>query len=337
MQQLTHHAMCIQARNKVWNLRNILIVCGLFFFPSWSFGMDGACRTLFTQKRFIAAAQCFQALTSQVDQKKQFASMANLLKDRFLTDAAISYNNASTSEKDIQKRGYLKEQAIALLQRTQKEGLCKSRNRCLRNTRWIEQFKNEIQYGRLIVFTGRSDARIHIVGYKLRKQKSVTFNEALRPGRYTIRIMQGQKEIKRKTIELKPNHSAVMDARPAKIRVVVKRILIAKKIPPLVLTGYIIGGALLIGGAVVTVLGYMNQSTLNTCRQDPSCPQPQDVYNREFDQAGVLVTIGYVGAITGMAVIGGGIIAHTVSGSPSKKPPPSIRRSLSLGSYGFLR
>ena len=319
--------------------RTIASLCAGFWLlvtlaPS-ALAMDAKCRALFKEKKYMFAAQCFERAVKKVEKNKQLAGVSGMLKDRFLRNAAVSYSRAGDSLTDLSQRGFLKEKAIELLNATQTKGYCKATNRCTRNKAFIVQIKKEIQYGLVIVFTGKADATITVEGYKLKKVATQTFNQQLRPGKYTITIKKKGSKDKVKKITLKPSTSALIDAKPAEIRIRVKRIIVAKKIPPLVLVGYIAGGALIVAGAIIAAVGYSGQSELNTCRQKADCAQDNDAYHREFDQAGTLILLGYIGAATGALVLGGGVLAHSFANSAANKTPPKTNQSISLGSFGL--
>jgi hypothetical protein len=260
--------------------------------------------------------------------------MASLLKDRFLRDAAISWSNAANAESTPPKRAYLKEIAANTLRDSIKKGFCKASNRCNQHKQLHAQLLKEVGYGQLIVWTGKPGSNIKVTGWKHDKTHKGQISTKIRPGSYKIVISIQGKVTKTKSIIIPPNRSVLLDAKPAEIKVVVKEIIVAKKIPPLVLAGYIAGGALLIGGTVLAILGYTSQTTLNTCRQNPDCAQNDEQYNREFDQGSTFVTIGYITAATGILVAGGGLVAHMTSGKPSP-PPPAMKRSLTIGRFGY--
>lgn len=307
-------------------LVSLLVAALLLLSTAPAFALDQKCRALYANKRLEAAASCYTSLAKEVQSNKTLASVVKVLRDRFLRNAAVLFNKAAQKQTKLDHKGELYERAISKLKETRQT--CDATRRCKQNEAFIKELKEAIGYGRLIVITGQSDALISVTGYRHRSSAKKLYNKQLRPGRYEIQVKQGGRVKKRTKMTLKPGHSAVIDAKPAQIKIVEKRIIVAQTIPPLVLVGYIAGGAILLGGIGLTAGGYGWQVDLNNCRQNASCPQQSNVYNREFDQGQTFVTLGYVVAATGILLTGGGAIAHLIAARASARKPPPLKRKL---------
>jgi hypothetical protein len=294
--------------------------------------MEAPCRKHFDGAQFALAAECYKGLLKQVDQNPGVSEIRILLKDRYLVQAAISYNRAAQAAKTVDEIGLHKELAVEQVKHSLREGYCKASQRCLNHQRWVEQMVREIGYSTLIVVTGDEKAAITVSGLRISEVQKGSFNRVLRPGNYRVAIdIPGQKP-RTRDIELRGNHRMVINVTPVQIQIVEKRIIIAKKVPPLVLAGYIAGGVLIAGGAALLIYGVVNQSQLNTIRQDPilNKEQSDDDYIRDFGNAQIVSISGGITAGTGVLVLVGGLIAHLAAAGTKTPPriqlvPPEVR------------
>lgn len=305
--------------------------------PGWAMGKD--CRLLFQQSQYEAAARCFQALLPKLDQNQSLESVRALLKDRYLRNAAIAWNRHGEQQTQMEQKGYYKEQAIAALQQSIDQKFCQAADRCPLNQDLIRLLRGQIQYGSLAVVTGHVQANIVVVGYQFRVQGRESLKRELRPGKYTVTIEVPQRPQQVRAVEIRPKHQLVLNVTPAQIVLQEREIIIPKKIPPLVVTGYVVGGLALATGIVLSVVGVAIQANLNAVRSDPvaQAQQAEDAYHREFDTAGSLVVAGGITIGAGALILAGGVVGQ-VAANTTKQPDqtPLLRRSLQMTSVAPL-
>ena len=299
----------------------------MFFFSLFSHSahaIEKHCKSLYKQQQYLQAAQCFKKLLIVVDTKPALKSLAGLLKDRYLRHAAICYVRLAQLEKNIEKSSYYKELAIKLLLRSFKKGYCEASQRCRSNQVFSDQLRKEISYSTLVIITGNKKASIQVKGFKVQQTQTHTFNQKLRPGHYQIIIKFPQKSSVRQ-ITLEPNRIMTLNVTPTKIIIKQKYIYIAKKIPPLVLTSYIVGGVVAVGGLVLMIYSGMEQGRLNDIRNDPKKARTMtdNEYNQAFDTAQSYMVIGGITLGAGIAISAIGMTVHLVT--HSQKPTKTVK------------
>ncbi len=295
----------------------------ILFILLWAFpaiGMEKPCKNLYRKKQFLKAARCFEALLPQIDKNPNLNSFKKLLKDRFLRHAAISYEQAARRESQPAQKAYYRELAIKLLKHSFQKGYCEAAQRCRSNQLLIDNIEKLIAYSRLLVITGDKKATVEVSGPHYRQKTRELFNERLPPGPYKILIHWSKTKMTTKQITLQPRRSMTLNITPTKIILKEKHIYIAKKIPPLVITSYIIGALSMVGGGALMLYSITEQNRLNEIRRDPKRAREMsdDEYNSSFEKAQFYMIIGAVVLGLGVAVGLLGMGAH-ISAKGSQK------------------
>lgn len=283
--------------------------------------IDRQCQRYYRQKSYVEAGRCFESLLAKIDANPKLKGFARLIKDRYLRHAAISYNKAAGASTDMAKRSFYLEAAMNALLRSVKAGYCEASNRCSTNTRFALQLKEEIGFGSLAVITGSPKASIQVKGFRYKKKSLQKFNQRLRPGRYTMTISRPGQAAKKKTIEIQRNQALALNATEVQIKIVEKKILVAQKVPALVITGYTGGGVLMAAGGGMLVYSLFRQNSLNGIRSDPVTARTQtdESYNSDFDTAQTVKLVGGVVVGVGVLVLGGALIAHTFTNRANRE------------------
>lgn len=311
-----------------------LVVVGavtLLSFPAWS--SETTCRSLYNTKKYVKAALCFDKLLTAVDSQKQVDEIKLLLKDRYLLQGAISMFQAAKLQQVMEPKAYYLEQATRRLQQSVDQKYCKASSRCLRHLQWIERWEKQIRYSRLTIVTGKPKATIKLSGYYFSKTHQGNLTQKVRPGKYEVVLMMPGEPKRTQTISVKPSHAVVVNVTPIKLQLVEKRIVIAKKMPPLVITGYVLGSVLAAAGAGLLAYGLVQQMNLNAVRSDPTAARNQtdSDYLQGMELGRVMGISGSIGAGAGVFLLVGSGIAQSMSGSKKKVPPPPLNPSLTLG------
>lgn len=320
----------------VWGWVIGVLVCVFGVGEAWSQMAESPCRDLFQQKAFARSAACYERLFLGVDKQTASLEIRNLLKDRYLLHAAIAWIRESRKENRVGLRSYGIEQAMEKLQHSTEKGYCKASNRCLRYLRWLEEWRKEVQYGRLTVVTGHEQAQIVLVGFRYRLEVQGNFSRIVRPGAYELRLNIPGQSLRKEAIVLRKSHHLVVNVTPVKLQVVEKQIVLAQKVPPLVISGYSVGGALGVAGTVLFVYGIVQQLNLNAGRREPEVHrlQSEPDYLQGMEVGRVLAISGTIAAGTGIFLLVGSGIAHQMSRS-SRREVPRMDLSMQLGAFGW--
>ncbi|TNE44106.1 MAG: hypothetical protein EP343_30610 [Deltaproteobacteria bacterium] len=308
--------------------------------PAWASAQS--CRSMFQAKKFVASGNCFLEQVKVADANKSLSGIRNLLKDRYLRNAAIAFHQASEKQTAPGVRSYWKERAVQALQRSLNKGYCKAARRCRLNQKLVQSLTEKIGYGTLVVVTGVPLAVIAIKGYKFAEQAKGKARLKLRPGAYTVEVKAPGRAVNRRNVTIKRKHRVLVNVTKARVVLRERRILVAKKLPPLVITGYAVGASLAFVGAVLAVVGVASQANLNSQRSDPELQAnlQEDAYHRDFDTAGSLVVAGGVASGAGLLVLAGGIVGHVTANraANAKKEIPELRSNFQLqGSVTLLQ
>lgn len=294
---------------------------------------EGPCRRHFQNKRFGKAADCYNKLYESVDQTSSSQEIRVLLKDRYLRQGSIALYQHAQAQTNAAQKSYVLELAIQRLSLSIKNGYCKASRRCLSHKQRIAKLRSMIQYTDLIVTTRDDKTTLIVEGYKYKQSRTKNFQEALRPGKYTLTIRTPGKKDRIKTLLVRGNRPVFVNVTPVQVKIVERRIIVAKKIPPLVLTGYIAGSLLVATGAGLLIYGVVHQASLNARLQNPAENADfSDTDYRSGMQLGQTVAVaGSVATGLGVVALASGAIAHAVT--RQKPKPPRLKKSMTLGVF----
>lgn len=297
---------------------------GVLLCPKLGVAAEQACRAHFQAQQFLQAATCYEQMLRAVDQSSQSEELRKLLKDRYLYQASVAYFRQATAESLVDKQGYFKEKAMQQLQLSLEQGLCKESNRCLEYKRRIEELRQSIQYTDMIITTQDEQATITVQGLQYRQTRRKNFQQELRPGTYQVSIESPGRPARQREIALRGGKPLFINVTPIQIKVVEKRIIVARQIPPLVLTGYIAGSLLVAAGAGLLIYGVGQQASLNARLQNPR--ENKSFSDKDYrDGMSLAQTLGVVGSGTaglGLVALISGAVAHAVTGQTQANPPP---------------
>ncbi|TNE46230.1 MAG: hypothetical protein EP343_24300 [Deltaproteobacteria bacterium] len=320
------------ALNKsILSLLFVLVCCSI---PTWTEASEGPCRKLFQAKKFGQAATCYQKLFDSVDPTTSSEDIRVLLKDRYLRQGAVALFQQAQAQTNPAQQSYILELAIKRLSLSLKEGYCKASRRCLSHKQRIAKLRQQIQYTDLIVTTRNDKTIILVEGYKYKQTRVQNFQEALRPGEYTLTLRTPGRKDRVKTLKVRGNRPVFVNVTPVQVKIVERRIIVAKKIPPLVLTGYIAGSLLVAAGAGLLIYGVVHQASLNARLQNPAenANFSDDDYFSGMQQGQTIAVIGSAATGLGVIALASGAIAHAVT---RRKPqPPKLKKSVTMGVFG---
>ncbi|TNE47647.1 MAG: hypothetical protein EP343_19005 [Deltaproteobacteria bacterium] len=287
------------------------------------------CQKLGLQKSYLQQAHCFLGLFRAVDKHPVWKQDAALYKDRYLRKAALGFLRASQFRRQQGPHNHLKSQAVRWLRHSFKQGFCEAANRCRSNELLASRIHKSIHKAPLAVVTNNRKARITVVGYKYRVSRMQRFNATLPTGKYTVTIRQPGKPPQTRSLLLQHNRSTLLNITEAKILIREKRIVVAKKIPPLVVSGYVVGSTMLVLGAALMTYGVLEQGRLNGVMSDPikNKTMTDGEFNDGFFQAEALKVAGGVTGGTGISLVLGGVIAHVAANkaAKAKRPQPPLQ------------
>lgn len=334
---VSQHPFCYETfsphRSRVWFATMALlwlVVCS----PRQSFATETRCRNYFQAQQFQKAGACYEALYVSVAQTSSSEELRKLLQDRYLYQASVAYYRQAKTEQQVERRGFFTEKAMSALKQSLAQGLCKESNRCLEYRQRSEELRQSIQYTDLIVTTQDENANITVRGFHYQETRRKNFQQELRPGGYQVLIETPGRPVRRTQIQLRGGKPLFLNVTPVQIKVIEKRIIVARQIPPLVLTGYIAGSLLVAGGAVLLIYGVGQQASLNARLQNPK--ENKDLSDKDY-RGGMMTaqTLGVVGSIAaglGIVALVSGAVAHVVT-RQQKARPPRLTPSVQMGVF----
>lgn len=282
---------------------------------------ESDCQRDIRNQRLLFAAQCYVRLYQAIHKTGQAKQGTPVRKDHFLNRAALSYYHFAKRNLNPAQKAYYTEKAMHLLLRSFKQGYCEAADRCRSNRMLAEKLRQEIQYTPLVVVTGQKTARIKIVGYQFQQVKYAQYNRKIRPGRYTVTISFPGKRIHTKVVMLRPGFGITINVTPINLKLVEHRLLVPKKAPPLVVTGYTLGGLAFLTGAGIAIYGITEEIRLNGIVSNPLTARtlPAQEYESGFKQSQTVKTAGFVTSGAGLALLVSAIVAHVVTNRSTQK------------------
>ncbi|HAA56995.1 MAG TPA: hypothetical protein DCE42_19670 [Myxococcales bacterium] len=301
--------------------------------PAYGWSGEKACKKLYHNNQFVKAGRCFLQLTQQVSKHLSWKEKKAFYKDRFLSNAAACFVKRAGQVTRPEVQRYWKERAADLLTISFDKKYCMATSSCRVRRTKAEALMKEVRKTPLSILTGVQGAVITLKGFRFRSQKRYELHNTLRPGPYTVHITYPKKTPFTKKIQLLAGRPLTLNLTPAKIRIVKRKILLAKKVPAFVIVGYVVGGIALTVGGGLAIYGGTRQSEINAIVSDPNRQRelPPAVAKSEFEQARSITTIGFVVMSMGVLTLAGAGLTHFLTerayaGNKAPKSPPHPRR-----------
>ncbi|MCB9638230.1 MAG: PEGA domain-containing protein [Myxococcales bacterium] len=147
-----------------------------------------ACYGLFRQKRYQAAAECFQRAANEMGAGSSLSREKRVQKGRLLRNAALSWNRAATGG-DAAKRAWMRERAVKLLGLYDREGLYESGAVRSATNQLRRTLEGQIGYASVGIVTNNPKAMVTLKGFRFDKsQVGMVLNLNLRPGKYSLEV-----------------------------------------------------------------------------------------------------------------------------------------------------
>ncbi len=276
------------------------------------------CKRLFAQKHYVKSAECFRGLDEQVEQHTP-KERVGFFRDRYLRFAAISYAKAAKKTKSTEHRGFWLSRASALLKITFQKGYCEATSRCHLHRSLADTFEKQIQYAELVVSTKETRAGIEVNGFQYSHFERHQFQATLRPGTYrvTVSLPSGKKH--KHVIRLGPKKRMVLKVDQVKVKILEQRIIVEKKIPPLVMVSYVAGGIAFVSSLLMLAHSLSTQTYLNAQLQDVTRNKQltDKQYDEQFTTAERVRDVGFV--VGGAAFVLGSVGFIVYMATPQKK------------------
>ncbi|MCB9644075.1 MAG: hypothetical protein H6728_13450 [Myxococcales bacterium] len=312
-------ALCF-SRHLVTPLLGWALLLGMFPSPVFAAQTEPNCQQHYRKKEYLPAGDCYQEILKQARSQKR-NDFRDLLEDRYLRNAAICYAKAADLPQHKEKQAVFRNRAANLLMESFRSGSCKASGRCESNRNLAERLFRQIKAAPLVVLTGNEDARISIKGPEYTRQALGKFSDSVLPGTYQVEVNFPSNKKRTETVTILPDIGRTLNVSPDKIRVLEKRVVIANKVPPLIIGGYIAGGVLLAASIAMMVYGPVEQTRLNALLSDPATARTisDEEFNNGFNTASTVLTVGIITAAVGAVVIGASAIGHVFSQSYQKE------------------
>ena len=282
---------------------------------------ESDCHRLIRTNQLRLAGQCYLQLFKALCQQKKESPDTPVQKDHFLNRAAMSFYHYAKRHTAVEVKAYHTEKAMKLLMQSFQQGFCEAGDRCRSNRLLAEKLRKEVRYTPFVVVTGHKAARVQVTGYQFKQAQYFQFNRKLRPGKYRVAISYPGQPARTKTVALRPGVGVTINVTPVDIKLVEHRLLIPKKVPPLVISGYTFGGVALALGLGIIVYGAVEENRLNSIISDPLRARAlsHDQYQSSFQQAQNVKTAGFVTGGTGLAILVSTVVAHVATNQSKQK------------------
>lgn len=143
------------------------------------------CGSLYQQKKFLQAGDCFLALASSIKQAK-LSETQRTLKGRALRNAAFAFQQAAQNTNLPRIAAYLRERSWRTLQQYLQEKLYESPHRKKSALLMLHRLKDTIRYTPLTIVNNIPNAPFAIQSYHFRAKGTKTWSQLVRPGSYTV-------------------------------------------------------------------------------------------------------------------------------------------------------
>ncbi len=304
------------------------------------------CSSLFDLKAFYKSAICYEKLVKKMNKIKKLSRFQKRILALHTRNAVIAFQKSAERTNKREKKLYLFEKSALLSRFYLKKKLCSKSYQCNEIRAILQKDLEAINYSTLTFVSLKSKpVHLEIEGYQFRAKLTLPPNWAhkLRPGRYTIKIVEGKILKKKWAIELIPGKARIITFSPSQSpqpsidKLPLTRPM-TKRVPPpsnSILVPAIIAGS---GVAVALLGGGLIMLAINNANQIKDLTKAQDVKNkRELAKTQYLIGWGILGVGTA-AIITGSILLFfqgTSSSSSSSQPPRSTSEKSSTLSPSF--
>lgn len=168
------------------------------------------CRTLYKQKKYAAAGDCFRRLSFSLKKKDEYVR-----KGRLMRNAASSYARAAAKTKKVAWRAYLYTFAARVLARYLKKKLAENDFRRRSALAQRKDFLKKVGFASLTVLVSNK-TRVDIRGFRYKQSHVGRVNRRLRPGRYRVKVWfaNGTKRLTWLTLQPSENKQLRLSAPP---------------------------------------------------------------------------------------------------------------------------
>lgn len=305
-----------------------------------------SCLKLYRAKKYIPAADCFQKLVRALDAKGDQGKAVAATKGTALRSAAIALNKAARQEARIEQAGYLRAQAIKLLERYDRDKLYPNALRQKSTLRLRLQMQTQLQMTPLSVLSGAADAALLVTGYRFQAKGKGKWLRSVRPGRYVIQVTYAGGKSKQKKISVEAGKALFATFQPpTKARPTL--ITPPKASSPFPAVGWTllsIGALVGVGGVVSFGLMAGHNATISekgaaftsdcTASTSQACIEQGGALQQAYRDGQTMQSVGWVGSIAGGALVVTGLVMVLIPSTQapalsSAVQPPSQPTSLS--------
>ncbi len=218
------------------------------------------CQTLYSNKQFVRAAQCYHTLAKALQNKGKRTTEEISDLNQFLRNAALCMQRKAKTEQSAIRQSYWYERALSFVQTLLKNRYYADASQKNLSVYIRNQVNEKISYTQVTVNTGIRPAKVSITGgyrFEAMQQQSQLWQVNLRPGSYTILCQHPQGNNVAKVLKLTRSSPPIVVscAPPTKVDrtppVLIKPPALAQVAKP----NRVPGIALLVGGSVALAAG----------------------------------------------------------------------------------
>jgi len=230
-----------------------------------------SCKELYLAKKYLKAAQCFQAQANQMPPSNKLDKFQRYLKGIHLRNAAHAFTQAAQKTSDRVEAAYLREQALLLLRQYLQEKLCRKNYRCRLVQGEQLALLKQINYTQVVIVTsGKKNATLFIKGPHYHYQGPLlgSWSSKLRPGSYTVTVTFPSIAPRQRQIVAGNSPNLVLQFQPPATRPVAttRPLSTSRRVPPppppsllpWILVGA--GATLAVAGGILAGLGHVSLS-----------------------------------------------------------------------------
>lgn len=139
------------------------------------------CLALFQKSRFVSAARCMEKKAKSLSKKEE--------KGRWLRNAIKAWSRAADTTKDLARSAFMRERAIALINRHNRNKLYEDADQRNSLRREARRLYRAIGHASLIVVSNHPRGYICVKGYSFKKCNTQSmWSLKVRPGKYDISV-----------------------------------------------------------------------------------------------------------------------------------------------------
>gem|GEM_PF-4069654 len=347
----------VEKRERCWLCRFVRwsLGCGLIWGVLWGGAWMAfaasvpakeilACGKLAEERKWLDASECYEKLSALIPESTDLNEEDRTQKGYLLSESSRCLEREAMREEKPVVAAYLREKALRNLELVLQRRwlpLIRGKRRTRVYAGRVVDLRRLIRYTPLAISTSSPDAQVQVSGFQFLVNVKGQFNQALRPGDYKVLVSFPNETTPRiRQVTLHPQMPLVLSFAQK------------PKIPALLIAGYVVGSAAVVGGGVLIGLGAVRIQEGNNCFADKNCgfyqgnaiprskiPASSTDNESEFRTfnnismslliSGIVVAVVGVGALVTAGIVHANLAKEDfIKREAPQTPPPAVRSLL---------